>query len=72
MTHANDIPPRVSVGMPVYNGERYVRAALRAVLAPMFGDFKLVISDNASTDASEEICREYANARFPKQREPRR
>lgn len=60
MTHANDIPPRVSVGMPVFNGERYVKAALDAVLAQTFRDFELIISDNASTDATGEICREYA------------
>ncbi|MFH0341951.1 MAG: glycosyltransferase family 2 protein [Chromatiales bacterium] len=60
MTHANDIPPRVSIGMPVYNGERYVKAALDAVLAQTFRDFELIISDNASTDATGEICREYA------------
>lgn len=53
-------PPRVSVGMPVYNGERYVQAALDTVLAQTFGDFELVISDNASTDATPDICREYA------------
>jgi len=65
MTHANNIPPRVSVGMPVYNGERYVKAALDAVLAQTFRDFELIISDNASTDATGEICREYA-ARDPR------
>ena len=65
MTHANSIPPRVSVGMPVYNGQRYVKAALDSVLAQTFRDFELFISDNASTDATEEICREYA-ARDPR------
>ncbi len=65
MTRTNDIPPRVSVGMPVYNGERYVKAALDAVLTQTFRDFELIISDNASTDATGEICREYA-ARDPR------
>ncbi len=41
MTHENDISPRVFVGMPVYNGERYVKAALEAVLAQAFRDFEL-------------------------------
>ncbi|MCI0563749.1 MAG: glycosyltransferase, partial [Nitrososphaera sp.] len=59
------MPPQVSVGMPVYNGERYVKAALDAVLAQTFRDFELIISDNASTDATGEICREYA-ARDPR------
>lgn len=51
---------RVSVGMPVYNGERYLARAIEGVLNQTFGDFELVISDNASTDATESICREYA------------
>jgi glycosyltransferase involved in cell wall biosynthesis len=48
--------PRVSVGMPVYNGERYVKEALDSLLAQTFSDFELVIADNASTDGTEEIC----------------
>lgn len=52
--------PRVSVGMPVYNAEHYLGSALGSILAQTFEDFELVISDNASTDATEEICRAYA------------
>lgn len=52
--------PTVSIGMPVYNGEPYIRAALESLLAQTFTDFELIISDNASTDATEPICREYA------------
>ena len=51
--------------MPVYNGERYLRLALDALLAQTFSDFALIISDNASTDATPAICREYA-ARDPR------
>jgi glycosyltransferase involved in cell wall biosynthesis len=51
--------------MPVYNGERYLRLALDALLAQTYRDFTLVISDNASTDATEGICRDYA-ARDPR------
>ena len=51
--------PRVSVGMPVYNGENYIREALDSILTQNFQNFELVISDNASTDATEEICKEY-------------
>lgn len=54
--------PTVSLGMPVYNGERYVEEAIRSVLAQSYGDFELVISDNASTDRTEQICREFAAA----------
>ena len=52
--------PRVSIGLPVYNGERFLPQALEALLSQTFSDFLLVISDNASTDATEDICRTYA------------
>lgn len=50
----------VSIGMPVYNGARFLRPTLDSLLAQTFSDFELIISDNASTDATEDICREYA------------
>ena len=46
--------------MPVYNGEPYLEEALESILAQSFDDFELVISDNASTDRTGEICRRYA------------
>jgi Glycosyl transferase family 2 len=49
--------PSVSVGLPVYNGARYLPLALDSVLGQTYEDFELVISDNASTDETEEICR---------------
>lgn len=52
--------PKVSIGLPVYNGERYLRQALDALLGQTFPDFELIIADNASTDATAEICRHYA------------
>jgi glycosyltransferase involved in cell wall biosynthesis len=52
--------PRVSVGMPVYNAERYLEEALESLLGQSFDDFELVISDNASTDGTADICRAYA------------
>ena len=51
--------PKVSIGMPVYNGEPFIREALDSLLAQTFTDFELIISDNASTDMTEAICREY-------------
>lgn len=50
--------PPVSIGLPVYNGEAYLATAIDTLLAQDFGDFELVIADNASTDRTEEICRE--------------
>jgi glycosyltransferase involved in cell wall biosynthesis len=52
--------PRVSVGLPVYNGERFLRDAIESVLAQTFTDFELVISDNASTDGTAAIAAEFA------------
>ena len=52
--------PRVSIGLPVFNGERYLAGALNCLLQQDYEDFELIISDNASTDATESICREYA------------
>lgn len=53
-------PPRLSIGLPVYNGERYIKFALDSILAQTFNDFELIISDNASTDSTMQICQEYA------------
>src|SRR5688500_16041598 len=53
--------PRVSVGVPVYNGARYVARTLDSLLAQTFSDFELIISDNGSTDGTEAICRAYAD-----------
>lgn len=52
--------PKVSIGMPVYNGEQFIRRALDSILSQTFGDFELIISDNASTDSTSSICNEYA------------
>jgi glycosyltransferase involved in cell wall biosynthesis len=57
--------PLVSVGMPVYNGGRYLAGALDSLLAQTFDDFELIICDNASTDDTDAICAEYA-ARDPR------
>jgi len=52
--------PRVSIGLPVYNGQNYLQEAIESILSQTFEDFELIISDNASTDRTQEICREYA------------
>jgi glycosyltransferase involved in cell wall biosynthesis len=49
----------VTIGMPVWNGEKFLREAIESILAQTYGDFELVISDNASTDCTEEICQAY-------------
>ena len=65
MTSSAKASPRLSIGLPVYNGERYLAQALECLLAQTFRDFELVISDNASTDRTPEICYAYV------QRDPR-
>lgn len=52
--------PTVTIGMPVYNGEKIVAAAIESALEQSFGDFVLLISDNASTDATQAICEDFA------------
>lgn len=51
--------PLVSIGLPVYNGERFLGEALDALLSQTLADFELIIADNASRDATPEICRRY-------------
>ena len=51
---------RVSIGMPVFNAEKYLRQALNSLLSQSFGDFELIISNNGSIDCTEEICKEYS------------
>jgi glycosyltransferase involved in cell wall biosynthesis len=57
----SETAPLVSIGMPVYNGERFIRKALDSLLEQNFKDFELIISDNASEDATQQICFEYAS-----------
>ena len=53
--------PRVSIGMPVFNGARFLRQSAESILRQDFNDLELVISDNASTDETESICRQLAD-----------
>jgi glycosyltransferase involved in cell wall biosynthesis len=54
--------PLVTIGLPCYNSERYIAQAIESLLAQTFTDFKLIISDNASTDSTAAICQRYAAA----------
>ena len=55
-----DLNPKVTIGMPAYNGAKTIEKAINSLLAQTFKDFELIISDNASDDETENICRRYA------------
>ncbi len=57
---ASEKLPYISIGLPVRDGENYLPGTLDSILSQTFDDFELIISDNASTDRTEEICRELA------------
>jgi glycosyltransferase involved in cell wall biosynthesis len=65
-THTNSVVkedgncPLVSIGLPVYNGDDLLEKALHSILAQTYSNFELIISDNASTDKTREICEAYA------------
>jgi glycosyltransferase involved in cell wall biosynthesis len=59
-TAASQDIPRLSIGMPLYNATRYLEASFRSLLAQDFTDFELIVSDNASTDGTWEICERFA------------
>jgi glycosyltransferase involved in cell wall biosynthesis len=52
--------PRVSIGLPVFNGENYLEKAIQSILNQTYTDFELIISDNASTDKTQQICETYS------------
>ena len=51
---------RVTIGLPVFDAERYLERTLESLLAQTLSDFELVVTDNASTDGTDEICRRAA------------
>ena len=59
--------PRVTIGVPVYNGQKYIRFTMDSLLAQTFTDFEIIVTDNCSTDTTPQIVQEYA-ARDPRVR----
>ncbi|MBU2531341.1 MAG: glycosyltransferase, partial [Alphaproteobacteria bacterium] len=57
--------PRVTLALPVYNGENYIRETLNSLLNQTYGDFELIITDNESTDGTRAICETFV-ARDPR------
>ena len=58
------IYPHVTVGIPTYNCESYIRQAVNSVLCQSFSDFELIITDDGSTDKTLEIISEYNDPMF--------
>ena len=56
--------PKVSVLMPVYNAEKYLKEAIESILNQTFQDFEFLIIDDCSTDRSRDIIREYSDKRI--------
>jgi glycosyltransferase involved in cell wall biosynthesis len=65
--------PRITIGLPIYNNERNVAESLTSLLGQTYGDFVLLVCDNASTDRTGEIVQEFArrDARVVYHRNPR-
>ena len=53
--------PKLTIGIPVYNGELFIKKAIESILAQTFTDFELIISDNSSTDSTPKICQDFLN-----------
>ena len=58
--HLSGNSPTITIGLPVLNGQEYLQEAVESILCQTFEDFELIISDNASTDGTREICEEFA------------
>ena len=56
--------PKITIGMPVYNGEKLIKKSLDSLLAQTLTNFELLISDNASKDSTAMICKKYAKNDF--------
>jgi len=56
--------PRVTVIIPVYNGQRFVKTAIDSVLAQTLGDWELIVVDDGSTDATPQILAQYRDPRI--------
>lgn len=60
-SHMETKSPRLSIGLPVFNGEIYLEKALNSLINQTFNNYELIISDNASTDRTRDICEEYSS-----------
>ena len=57
----DNVLPLVSIGVPIYNEERFLEESLVSLCSQDYSNLEIIISDNASIDGTSEICREFAN-----------
>ena len=55
----NGIKPKITIGLPAYNAEKFMDKTISSILNQTWRDFELIISDNASTDKTSEICKKF-------------
>ncbi len=55
----NENKPKISIGLPVFNEEELLEDRIKSILEQSYGNFEIIISDNASTDKTVEICKKY-------------
>lgn len=60
MNNSNLSESLLTIGVPVFNGEKTISRCIDSLLRQTFDGFKLIISDNASTDSTQKICEDYA------------
>lgn len=53
--------PEISIGLPTYNGDEYLEESIKSIIDQSFKNFELIISNNASDDKTDRICKKYAN-----------
>ena len=56
-----ELPPLASIGLPVYNGDDYLEEALESLVKQTYSNKEIIISDNGSTDGTQEICEQFAS-----------
>ena len=62
--NSNNQPPKVTIGMPVYNGEKFLQESVNSVLSQTYQNWELIFWDNQSTDRSKEIFKSYKDPRL--------
>ena len=50
---------KITIGLPVYNGQKYIKETINSILLQTYKNFELIISDNLSNDETKEICKSY-------------